>query len=186
MKQVDKKCFVCEQPAFSRNLCKKCYMRERYKGSLNQFSRVKIAVSLETHIHKTESCWLWTGDKYSSGYGVVTISNHFRKKKRIAAHRYVYQKLVGPIPEGKIVMHKCDNPPCVNPDHLRLGTIAENNADTAIKRRHHYGLDHWNGRLSDEQIVEIRQSPLTQAALAKQYGVDQSHISRIKSGENRR
>ena len=186
MKQRDRKCLLCNSQAFSRNLCKLCYAHQRRAEKLDRFPRVMTPVSLETRVQKTPTCWLWTGDRNDYGYGIVTLEDRPEKRVRIRAHRWVYEQLVGPIPAGKIVMHTCDNPPCVNPAHLRIGTIADNNADTGRKFRHHYGLDHWNGRITHEQIAEIRASKETQAALARKYGVHQSHISRIKRGEARR
>ena len=180
MKQSQKKCVLCPSKAFSRNLCKLCYMKERREGRLDKYKRVLTPVSLETRIEVMGACWFWTGDRNTFGYGVVTTGRG-KTRRRAQAHRYVYEKLVGPIPSGMIVMHKCDNPVCVKPAHLKLGTIAENNADTGNKRRHHYGLDHWNGRLSEADVVAIRASDAPQMVLAKKYGVHQSHISKLKN-----
>ena len=182
MFQTEKTCLLCKSKAFSRNLCKLCYRKEMYYKRLDNYPRIVTPVSIETRVKKTDTCWLWIGDKTTNGYGTVSYNHSGGNRKRMQAHRYVYMQLVGPIPEGKILMHICDNPPCVNPAHLKTGTIAENNADTGNKRRHHYGLDHWNGRLSDSDVKGIRASTEKQAALARKYGVDQSHISRIKKG----
>jgi hypothetical protein len=91
-------------------------------------------------------CWVWMGGiRNSCGYGAV----HLGKNVYDTAHRLAYKLYVGPIPEGKAVLHDCDNPICCNPHHLRAGTWKENRADT-VKR----GRAKWNlaalqkGRLS--------------------------------------
>lgn len=170
-------CVICgTMGAIGRKLCRPCYNKARNSGTLAQYPLLGPSDVFETRIKKTESCWLWTGTKNGYGYGIFLLPGEVQ----IRAHRYAYEHFIGPIPDGKIIMHTCDNPPCVNPAHLRVGTKAENNADTGIKRRHHYGLDHWNGRLTDQQVVEIRASSESQRALARKYGVSPSHISRIQ------
>lgn len=76
-------------------------------------------------------CWLWARSINGGGYGVV----HGGKK----AHRVIYEALVGEIPEGMYVLHKCDTPRCINPDHLFLGTALDNARDRQAKRR-----DRWS------------------------------------------
>src|SRR3990167_339378 len=156
----------CSAPAFSRNLCKLCYAWAHRNKLLDKYPRILTPVSIETRVKKTPTCWLWIGDKTTWGYGCVTTGRG-PNRHRTQAHRYVYSLLVGRIPKGKCVLHTCDNPPCVNPKHLKLGTIADNNRDTKIRRRHNFGLEHWNGRLSDKQVAEIRTSKFSQTVIAK-------------------
>lgn len=176
-------CVECGHPhTIGRKLCRRCYQRAWKSGSLAKHKVLGPKDVFQNRIQKTDSCWLWTGTTNQYGYGIFLLPG----ERPVRAHRYAYEFFVGKIPRGKIVMHTCDNPPCVNPKHLRLGTKADNNRDTAIKRRHHYGLDHWNGRLSNADIQDIRRSTETTSALARKYGVDYSHIYRIRKMESRK
>jgi hypothetical protein len=77
-------------------------------------------------------CWLWAGYRSSLGYGSVDI-----QRRHWAVHRLTYSLFKHPIPDGLQVCHRCDNPPCCNPDHLFLGTAQENALDSKAKKRHH-------------------------------------------------
>jgi hypothetical protein len=78
-------------------------------------------------VEKTDNCWLWRGPRKPGGYGSVRGTN---------AQRIAWQLAVGPIPDGLWVLHRCDNPPCVNPAHLFLGTVVDNNRDMKAKGRY--------------------------------------------------
>ena len=92
--------------------------------------RANTIADVLSKIKKTESCWLWTGVT-DHGYGRISM-----QRKTLAAHRIAFEHFKGPIPDGLFVLHKCDNPPCCNPDHLFLGTHKDNMADCVAKGRH--------------------------------------------------
>lgn len=88
-------------------------------------------------VQKTDGCWLWLGAKNRKGYGDFYVSRASHQQ----AHRFSWEHHRGPIPNGKQVCHSCDEPSCVNPDHLWLGTTQENTADMLRKGRHRFGAD---------------------------------------------
>jgi hypothetical protein len=98
----------------------------------------------------------------------------------------VYEHHYGPIPGGMVVMHKCDNPRCVNIEHLRLGTQKENVQDSIDKRRWSMNDRHKWSKLSVQDVREIRESPLCSKDLAAQYSVSYRHIRYIVTGAERK
>ena len=125
----------------------------------------------EAKFRVTPGCWIWEGCKTHQGYG------HFRSGKTrnpMKAHRFSYELYVGPVPEGLIILHKCDNPSCVNPDHLFPGTQAENSADRNFKGRQAKGEQNGKTKLTDEQVREmkrLRESGVSKEDVAQQFGV---------------
>ena len=130
-----------------------------------------------------DACWVWTGGKLESGYGQFKLRSYVR----VSSHRLSYEWANGAIPDGMFVCHKCDNPPCVNPAHLFLGTPKDNMHDMIDKGRRVLApaIGEKNGRavLTVEKVAEIRASSVPYRKLAAQYGVGLSQIGRIKSGE---
>lgn len=123
-------------------------------------------------------CWPWTGSrsKMEGGYGRLNVGG-----RPVSAHRIAYQLYVGTIPSGMWVLHACDWPPCVNPEHLFLGTRATNSADAVAKGRIAHGEKHWNARLTERDVRAIRKlAPRTPSrALSRRFGVTQSTIWRV-------
>jgi hypothetical protein len=110
--------------------------------------------------------------KNRTGYGLVKISG-----KRQAAHRASYTLSVGPIPEGLLVRHTCDNRLCINPDHLLVGTNSDNTADMYTRGRQ-------ASKLTPDDVAIIRASSEKGTTLAREYGVSDSTISKARLGRS--
>lgn len=156
-------------------------------------------------VDKTDSCWLWTGSKRSKGYGAFV----YQKDGEVVqgrAHRYSWELHNGPIPDGLCVLHDCptgDNPACVNPEHLWLGSKADNNRDAIVKGRrkrkpnglrprrakklgYRRGEEHPNSRLTRADIENMRADRtkgMSFSILGKRYGVSIAHAFRIVHGK---
>jgi hypothetical protein len=144
------------------------------------YKRVPLSERFQSRfrINEQTGCWDWTATKDSEGYGRITGDGG------PMAHRVSYKLRRGPIPDGQHVLHRCDNPSCVNPDHLFLGTNADNIADKVAKGRQHGGGAHGRGRLTKADVIAIRASVgVPQHALGKQYGVCRALISYIRAGK---
>jgi len=121
-------------------------------------------------------CWEWTKSCVPNGYGCIS---YLGKKRHV--HRFAWESLNGPIPSGLQVCHKCDNPPCFRPDHLFLGTAADNIRDAILKGR--FTLHFVKRKLTPENVEEIRKSfamgAETQHQLGRRFGVSQENIWHI-------
>lgn len=141
-------------------------------------------------------CWEWRGAKFQSGYGMIVVNG---KQKR--AHRVMFECAKGPIPVGLLVRHTCDNPACINPAHLCLGTNADNSADMVQRGRQAKGdrsamrrvevrarmstlmagENSSFARLSWDKVSMIRKDRRSHSEIAKDYGVSQPTITRVKN-----
>ena len=116
------------------------------------------------------SCWLWTAGCFADGYGAVSVDGKPQRAPRIA-----YELEKGTIPDGLHIRHTCDNPKCVNPKHLVVGTVADNMADKVARGRQSRTI-----KITDQQVAEIRASTDSHDALSTRYGVSKGLISLIR------
>ena len=133
-------------------------------------------------LNKANGCWEWFGAVADKGYGEIKIP---KTRRQIPAHRLSYLIHRGEIPEGKCVLHRCDNPPCVNPEHLFVGTKLDNARDKVAKNRHCYGERHGGHKLTEakaRKILELLETGLSQMKIGEMMGVGQMQVSRIKRG----
>jgi hypothetical protein len=132
-----------------------------------------------------DECWPWLAkSKTKKGYGVMRGQDN----KQTTAHRFAYESKYGQIPDGLMVLHSCDNPPCCNPSHLFLGTGTDNAADRDSKKRGtrpplHKGESHPLAKLTKRQVDEIRQASGTLREISEQYGIGMSQVSAIRKGK---
>lgn len=128
-----------------------------------------------------EGCWLWTGSKVRNGYGQCGF-----RGKTSRAHRVAWTLFVGPIPDGMFVCHRCDVRHCVNPEHLFLGTAADNTCDMIRKNRHSFGLRLSRIKLTPEQVAEIQArhgaGDISMRSLGRDYGVSHKTIALAVNG----
>lgn len=128
---------------------------------------------------RKEICWIWTASKDRDGYGYFQVNG-----KACKAHRVSYAFSHGEIPHGMLVCHRCDNPSCVNPDHLFLGTSRDNMQDKVTKGRM---VGNWGAgenvptsKLTEAQVIAIREDTRSRPEIAKEYGVSRPLISLIQ------
>ena len=195
MKQSQMKCtgtklgIQCDRNAYSRGLCLMYYKRVWRHGSVESLKKVpNVGFSLEDRLHfhgwvvKDSGCWEFSGRRDSAGYGRLDFDN-----RDASAHRTAYQIWVGPIPAEMIVMHSCDNPPCINPAHLSVGTHQDNMDDMTGKGRasRRSGESNPFSKLTESQAIEVlayTDRPLKY--FAEKFNVSISTISKIRTGKN--
>lgn len=174
----------CDKTAHAKGLCPMHYQRLRKVGDPTRTKFPPLRARFDAYVTKTDGCWLWTGATNENGYGVLSAPKGMPR----LAHRMSYELANGAgSAAGLMVCHNCDNPPCVNPAHLFLGTNLDNVRDMQAKGRASrvprvVGAAHPQAKLSDANVLAIRQRRAEGelvAALAAGFGLSVSAINRI-------
>lgn len=177
----------CETNARINGLCPKHASRMRRRGTTD-LERHAHAPPEERFWRKVEKagpdeCWRWTAGGHKV-YGSFMLGG--RGSRRMLAHRYSYELHHGPIPEGMVVMHSCDNPLCVNPAHLRTGSLKDNAQDMKAKGRGRYvswpGEANGNAVLNEDMVRVIRASKLPPRRLAAALGISEGSVHDVLKG----
>ncbi len=132
-------------------------------------------------VERVDGCWEWLGGRTRQGYGALVVAG-----RAYRAHRVSWEIHNGPIPPGMFVCHHCDNPPCVNPDHLFLGTPADNVHDMDAKGRRGRGWHprlmgelHHASKLTDAQVVAIREAVAggeAKRSVARRFSISHTYV----------
>lgn len=144
-------------------------------------------------VNEDTGCWIWTGARNCNGYGALSIRVGGVRTSP-SAHRASYTLYVGEIPKGLQVLHKCDTPLCVNPEHLWLGTQLDNVRDCIAKGRARYNpqpsilppvlrrADNPNAKLTEDDVAAIRAAALegeSNSSMARKFNISDTHVARI-------
>jgi len=158
-----------------------CWKREKARIRMTEMRRQPLP-SIKFYsfydVDPVTQCWNWNGSKDKDGYGIFFMSGG---KER--AHRFSYKHHYQSDPIDLMVCHHCDNPSCVNPAHLFLGTAKDNLQDALQKGRFAIGDLNGRSKLTSDQVKELLDSTESGAALAKKWGVNRSTINRIRRGQ---
>lgn len=134
-----------------------------------------------TRVDEASGCWIWLKTRNRDGYGCLGFGG-----KQHLAHRLSYEVHCGPLPRGTSVCHHCDKPACINPDHLFLGTQADNISDMVAKGRQARGRRVSGAKLNERDVSAIRAAIGPRGlhtALAKKFGVSSQQIADIRKGK---
>jgi hypothetical protein len=158
------------------------YQRMRNNGTTSLNHKLSVLERFMRFVDKAEGCWAWKGNKDDKGRG-----RFWNGRRQILSSRAAYELLVGSIPDGLLICHHCDNPNCVRPSHLFLGTQAQNMQDMIRKGRKRInpcrGEKSSSAKLTNQQVIEIRQlisSGVSLSEIGRRFGVWPQTILNIK------
>lgn len=179
-------CSLCSGKHYARRFCRKHYDQKRFAGALSLkhntrgMSITKRLAFYSKPNHAT-GCIVWTGSTVARGYGNIRIDGTMQR-----THRVAYKIYIGDIPDGMSVLHRCDNPPCINPNHLFVGTTQDNSDDMLSKGRGVFmrGEQHGCAKLTRKTVRQIKRGTMGQRKIAAKYGISQTHVGRILRGES--
>lgn len=181
----------CDRRLLAKGLCSGHYQQQRDGKALRPVGQgetsTETAARFWAKVNKEGSvrplagdrCWEWTAGMLPSGYGTFRLS---RPRRRPYAHRFSYELHAGPIPPGMFVCHSCDNPPCVNPAHLFLGTVQDNVDDMKAKGRGVGGCGHPMAKYTDAEIDEMRRRRAdggSVSSIARAFGASVGYVSAV-------
>ena len=182
-------CACCgrEGLRLSTGLCRACYTRKRRRGTTDRVVQPSFEERFWTKVAKVDGdgCWEWLGSRVGSGKPEARYGQFASGDTQLKAHRVAWELTNGPIPEGMLACHRCDNPGCVRPSHLFLGTPKDNSVDMVEKGRgwKHDGALCPRAKLTPEQVAEIRSKYVHgqygYKRLGAEYGMDPGTIERI-------
>lgn len=177
-----KVCTICgKSPVIGWGFCKKHYRAYDKYGDPNYSANLRgVPFEDRTKVDEITGCLLWVGGLTTSGYGCM-----IEGIERVA-HRVSYRRYIGSIPPGMNVLHTCDRPQCVAPEHLFLGTHVENMLDMKLKGRAYAGKGETNmaAKLTERQAIAIMQDHRKQKLIADEYGVCKGMVDSIQNGRS--
>jgi hypothetical protein len=181
---------TCKVDGCNEEHCAKGYFKKHYKV----FNRLGKPFSDRPTFHGTPEerfwhytkkgaegeCWEWIGNKDKDGYGQMRDG-----KRMVRPHRFSYEIHHGPIPNGLSVLHKCNNPTCVNPNHLYLGNHKQNMKDRKKAGNYYKNEKHPMCKFSNETVLAVRKEKGKRSDIAKKYGISLSQVSNIRNEKQR-